>query len=145
MIECPPSVLERIPDMLHDAEVERVAVFVGHRDGADVTIVDIWKAENNHRDPLSAFAIGREQWHALQRRARAAGMGIVGIVHSHPHGHPDEASPDDVRFAARTPWAARAVYHSPTGQLIWYDRGGETGREALPLSLPLRIINRLMG
>jgi proteasome lid subunit RPN8/RPN11 len=143
-IDCPPEVLERIPRLLWDNEVERVAVFVGQHEHASARIADVWPAENLHRDPTNNFALTRPQWQDLKQRAAGRGLRIVGIVHSHPADAPAEPSREDMTFARRF-WRfpAMALYHSVTGLLVWFNGHGETHRQLLPLPLPFRLVNKL--
>jgi len=145
-IICPALIKAQIPALLWDIEQERVAILAGHANDGTVHIAAILEAENMHHDPHNHFALKSAQWKRLKREAERKGLQIVGLVHSHPEGHPAEASSQDLAIAKR--WRAvivGAVFHSLTGQLIWYNGDGEISREALRLPVKMRIVNRLIG
>jgi len=145
-IVCPAPIKAQIPNLLWDIELERVAVFVGHVNEETVHIEAILEAKNMHHDPYNHFALKKPQWETFHHNAALHDMKVVGLAHSHPEGHPARVSAYDLRFAQNWPQVlcACAVFHSPTGQLIWYDRQGEISREILRLPLGMRVANRLM-
>lgn len=67
---------------------------------------------NSLHSPIRFRMEPRAQWRAFQR-IEAAGLDLIGIYHSHPHG-PDHPSPTDI---------AENLY--PVVNIIWYPTEGK--------------------
>lgn len=140
------ALLAAIPALLWDWEFERVCIIVGQgAENREIRVEQLWKAENRHHDPMNHFALLHAQWDGFKRQAAHLGLQVLGIGHSHPYGHLQGPSSDDLRLAGRR--IANFVYHSETSQVFWYRKTGMFRVDQLPLPRRyalLRSVHRLL-
>jgi proteasome lid subunit RPN8/RPN11 len=109
---------------------EACGFLVGVRRGDEVEVRGLAPGRNVAADPRAHFEIDALDTLAAEDDARAAGLAVVGVWHSHPRG-PSEPSPEDARFAAassHSEWlTAIAVPSADAGIELccWRRRGSE--------------------
>ena len=66
--------------------------------GRDGIITRVLHAHNIAGDPATQYEIAPQELFQLMREIRGAGLQLLGIYHSHPHGA-NEPSPTDIQRA----------------------------------------------
>jgi len=66
--------------------------------GRDGVITNAFPARNAATEPAKQYEIAPAELFQLMREIRSAGLQLLGIYHSHPHGA-NEPSPTDIRRA----------------------------------------------
>jgi len=98
----PAKLVVRLAPGLRDAIVahclealphEGCGLMLGRRDGAAATVTEILPARNTRASP-DRYEIEPEAVLAADRRARAAGVLLLGAWHSHPGGAPVPSATD---------------------------------------------------
>jgi proteasome lid subunit RPN8/RPN11 len=129
-----PAQRERIETWARAGHPEEVCGFLlGRNDGARLEIVDVRTTANISTDRRERFEIDGLALIAVEQEARRAGLELVGLWHSHPHG-PATLSRADLDHAVST-WIQLVACFDARGQLelrAW-KTAGRSARE-----LPLR-------
>lgn len=63
---------------------EACGFLLGRASAPALELVDLVEGTNRARDPRSGFALEPLELHAAERAARARGLALVGLWHSHP-------------------------------------------------------------
>lgn len=107
---------------------EACGLLIGRRVGECVEVLEVRHARNVARDP-ARFEVDPADHLANQRHARARGLDVVGVWHSHPEG-PATPSGTDLREAVRG-WAYVILDARDGACRAW--RSGADGFEELEL------------
>ncbi len=120
MIHYDALILNRLLRLLPDVQTEQVAVFTGRAAGMDYIIENVIAADNECSD-RSKFFISNCQIGRIMQKAGQSGQMVLGVVHTHPAGHPAAPSQADL---ANCLHAVNAVYHPASGRITFFNAGG---------------------
>jgi len=138
MLWLPDQERERIGAWARDdSPRESCGVLIGRPQGGGAVVVRAERARNLERsEPERRYELDPGDWVAAERTARAEGLAVVGIWHSHPRGR---AVPSAVDLAgAHAGYAYLVVGLDATGELeygCWRLCGARFEREPIGESL----------
>ena len=107
--------IERCASAAHPAEA--CGLMIGRRYPGGVEVCELAAADNVSSEPLSSYEVDPRSFIAADDRARAAGLDIVGLWHSHPEA-PARPSERD-RAEACEGWSYVIVSVGAAGVRAW--------------------------
>ena len=98
------------------------------RDGGDARRLEqVVPLANGAREAHAAYLIDAQAIRRVERRARDAGLQVVGFYHSHPFG---PAAPSATDLEAAWPWFTYVIVDRRGDVTAWRLRDDRTGFEA---------------
>jgi len=136
-LELSPALAERVREHLRRAYPEEgCGVLIGRDQGGRRTVERVAGLENRREDSRrNRYLIAPEQFLAVDREAREAGLDVVGFFHSHPD-HPAEPSAFDRDHA--WPYYSYLIVSVRGGQVAdersWRLRDDRSGFDPEPIA-----------
>jgi|SRR5690349_11149179 len=120
----------------HALPAEACGLLLGVRRGREIEVGALAVARNVAADPFASFELDALDILAAEDAARASGLAIVGVWHSHPRG-PLQASAEDRSGGASAEWLTVIAVPKLRGGIqlgCWRPAGA--GFERLEVAVP---------